>query len=327
MRGRNDWLTLPQCPSFDICPSCFESTIAPTEFRRFFIQAPPRPPETEVICDFGSSPWYRIAWLLTRKEHRRDLKLFYGLANIAATVPQCLGKREAVRQWHFLVDQKTITPIHNFNVCASCVKSVEILLPAVRGIFMRDPNKPMGPARVCDLRIDSRRFIQYFDTLETMADRADEEGGAPDARAMVNLAKRMAGLSECQRDADLADRPWNVITQLPEFTVCEECFDDVVWPELQDAKAIPLMFHKALQRLPKASCQLYSPKMRGIFRTAVDGNDYKLLAAKARERKAVEVAYKANLEDLKRQAGLGMVSPQVAAVEIRRLEEEWMKWE
>jgi hypothetical protein len=183
----------------------------------------------------------------------------------------------------------------------------------------------MGPSRVCDFHFDSKRFIKYFDLLETTADRADENDAPADPRALVSLAKRMAKLPECQRDKDLVDRHWNVITQLPEFTVCEECFEEIVWPELEEEKAIPMMFHKSLQRLPKASCQLYSPKMRGIFRTAVDVDDYKLLASKARERKTVETAYKSNLESLKRQASMGKVNPKFVAMETRRVQDEWAK--
>lgn len=325
-RGYNDWYTLPNCPSFDICPSCFESAIGNTELRRYFVRSPPRPHDTEVLCDFGCSPWYRIAWLIIRKERLHDMKIFYGLANIAATTQPCSGKHEAVRQWYYLIDPKTRGPVHNFHVCASCVKSVETILPAIRGMFMRDPNRPMGSSHMCDFRFDSKRFIKYFDILETTADRAIENDAPPDPRLLISIAKRMAKLPECQRDKELVDRSWNVITQLPEFTVCEECFDEIVWPELEDEKAIPMMFNKALQRLPRASCQLYSPKMRGIFRTAVDVDDYKLLASKARERKAVEAAYKSNLEGLKRQASQGKVNPKFVAMESRRVEEEWSKW-
>jgi hypothetical protein len=254
------------------------------------------------------------------------MKLFYGIANIAVTSHPCPGNREAARQWYFLVDPKTRAPVHNFNVCASCVKSVEVILPAIRGVFLRDASRAVvGPARICDFRFDSQRFIKYFDILETTADRAEEKDAPPDPRALLHLAKRMARLPECQRDADLLNHPWNVITQLPEFTVCAECFEEIVWPELDEAKAIPLMFQKTLQRVPRASCQMYSPKMRGIFRTAVAVDDYKLLASKSRERKAVEVAYKANLEMVKRGAGQG-VNPKVAAMETRRIEEEWEKW-
>lgn len=183
----------------------------------------------------------------------------------------------------------------------------------------------MGDPRVCDLRFDSKRFIQYFDALETTADKADDEQAPPDTRALVSLAKRFSVFPECERDKDLVDQPWNVITQLPEFTVCEECFDEVVWPELEDKKAIPMMFNKKLQTLSIASCQLYSPRMRGIFRTAVDGNDYKFLAQKARERKATEMKYKKDIESLRRLSKTG--NQQGIAMEIKRLEEEWRKWE
>ena len=62
--------------------------------------------------------------------------------------------------------------------------------------------------------------------------------------------------------------------------------------------------------------------MRGIFRLAVDSGDYKMLASKARERKSIESAYKANLGELRRQKGGGVVER-----EVGRLEEEWRKWE
>lgn len=325
-RGRNDWLTLPNCPGFDICPSCFNSSIAATEFRKHFVQAPPRPPETDVLCDFGSSPWYRIAWLLTLKEKRQSLKLLYGLANIAANEQPCLGKHEAARKWHTIIDPKTGSGIHNFDVCYSCVKSVEVLLPAIKGVFIRtDSHSPTH--RVCDLRLDSKRFIQYFDALETTADRADYHDTNPDTRALASLVRRLAQIDECARDADVVDKKWHIITQLPEFTVCPECFDDVVWPELEEGKAIPLMFSKTLQRLPKASCQLYSAKMRGIFRTAVDAEDFKLLASKARERKLLEAARKSNIAELRRREKMGGSAAEVARKEIRKVEDEWARWE
>lgn len=252
------------------------------------------------------------------------MKLFYGLANIAANVQPCLGKHEAIRQWHSIIDPRTGTPIRGFDVCYSCVKSVETLLPAIRGIFIRtDSHGSSSTPKVCDLRFDSKRFIQYFDALETTADRADYDDVEPDTRDLASLARRLSQMDECEHDKDLIDRRWHIITQLPEFTVCEECFDEVVWPKLDGRKAIPMMFNKTLQRIPKASCQLYSAKMRGIFRSAVDSDDYKLLAAKARERKAVETAYKANIAEL-RKKGKGI--PAVEK-EIKRVEEEWRRWE
>lgn len=233
-----------------------------------------------------------------------------------------------MRQWHSIVDPKTRAPIPNFDVCFSCVKSIETLLPPIKGIFVRtDTHGAHGaPAagRVCDLRFDSKRFIQYFDALETTADRAEEDDGPPDTRSLASLVRRLASIDECQRDTELLDSRWHVITQLPEFTVCEECFDEIVWPELDEGKAIPAMFHKRQQTLPKASCQLYSGRMRAVFSKAVDGDDYKLLASKARERKAVEVAFRSNLADLKRQL---KSNPHAVGNQIERVTAEWRKWE
>ncbi|KAB8300067.1 hypothetical protein EYC80_000301 [Monilinia laxa] len=327
--GYQDWLTLPQCPNFDICPSCFNSIIAPTDFRNHFIPAARRP-EVPIICDFGSSPWYRIAWLLTIKERRNDLGLFYGLANVGATEEPCLGKRDALnRSWHSIIDPKTGLPIKNFDVCHSCVRSVEVLLPPIRGTFVRTLETAYSSSipRICDLRFDSKRFVRYFDALETTADDAAYHDSSPDTRALAKLARRFSVLEECQQSTDLPDRRWYFITQLPDFTVCEECFDDIVVPELEDGKAIPLMFTKVPQRIQKASCQLYSERMRAIFQKACNSDDYMLLATKARERKNAELAWKVNVAATKRQSRESMVSNPSIGREIQRLNDEWRKWE
>lgn len=287
------------------------------------MQAAPRPPDASVQCDFGSSPWYRIAWLLTIKERRRDLKLFYGLADVAATEAPCLGNQEGIRKWHSIIDTRTGGPVHNFDVCHNCVKSVETLLPTMRGTFIRNDKNGAPPLRICDFSVDSKRFVQYFDALEVTADRANRYNASPDLRDLASLARRLSRFPECEQDKDRIDRKWYIITQLPEFTVCEECFDEVVWPELDEGKAIPMLFQENMVRLPRASCQLYSAKMRGVFRVAVDSDDFKFLASKVRERKGVEVAYKADLGEVRRGA---VLNPGAAAVELRRLEDEWRRW-
>ncbi|RAL67658.1 hypothetical protein DID88_008404 [Monilinia fructigena] len=309
--GYQDWLTLPQCPNFDICPSCFNSIIAPTDFRNHFIPAARRP-EIPII------------W------RRNDLGLFYGLANVGATEEPCLGKRDALnRSWNSIIDPKTGLPIKNFDVCHSCVRSVEVLLPPIRGIFVRTLETAYSSSipRICDLRFDSKRFVRYFDALETTADDAAYHNSSPDTRALAKLARKFSVLEECQQSTDLPDRRWYFITQLPDFTVCEECFDDVVVPELEDGKAIPLMFTKVPQRIQKASCQLYSERMRVVFQKACNSDDYMLLATKARERKNAELAWKVNVAATKRQSRESMVPNPLIGREIQRLNDEWRKWE
>lgn len=83
------------------------------------------------------------------------------------------------------------------------------------------------------------------------------------------------------------------------------------------------MFNKTVQRLPKASCQLYSERMRDVFKTAVEMDDYKYLAAKARERRKVEGGVKVELAELKR------LPPGNRRVEeeIEKVVREWRQWE
>ncbi|KFY22859.1 hypothetical protein V491_02694, partial [Pseudogymnoascus sp. VKM F-3775] len=40
VRGKVDWLTLPKCRGFNICPSCYQSAIEQTPFHTFFVPAP-----------------------------------------------------------------------------------------------------------------------------------------------------------------------------------------------------------------------------------------------------------------------------------------------
>ena len=316
--GHNDWLTIPNAPGFDICPSCFNSVIAPTEYRGYFISAPHRAPSVEVLCDFGTSPWYRLAWLLTLKEERHDIRMFEELANIAVSIQPCLGKHKVVRQWHSVIDPSLGEPIRDFDVCYSCVKNIETLLPAVKGVFIRTTSYSAGTLGVCDLRFDSKRFIPYFHALETMSDRAAVHDGEPlDTQEFAHIAGRFSSMEECQQDTELTDCRWHTITQLPEFTVCEECFDEVVEPEISERKALPLMFKTSMQKLPNASCQLSSQRMRSVFRDAVDTNDFRLLASTARARASLQAAYRSML---------GAANTNLSEADIAKLKEEWRTW-
>lgn len=322
--GHNDWLYLPGCSSsFAICPSCFSSIIAPTKFAGMFVQDPPRRQEKATVCDFGSSPWYRIAWLLTLKEKRRDLQRFYGLAEVAAISQPCLGANPAVQPWYSIIDPRTRAPIQGFDVCTRCVLSIEVLLPSIQGIFVSSHDSK-DQKRICDLRFDSKRFIRYFDQLEVTADRATWHDTEPYTRELVRLCRDFAATPECSGYKDFRDRKWHIITQLPEFTVCPECFDEIVYPEIEDGKSVAKLFCKETKRIPRASCQLYSERMRGIFRHAVNRGDYLLLASKARERRVEEEIYKDRLK-----LALYTVEPQKPRARqlIVQAEEDWKRFE
>lgn len=289
VRGKVDWLTLPKCRGFNICPSCYQSAIERTPLHTFFVPAPFRSLDDEVSCDFGTQPWYRIAWLLLKKNRANDLALLHQIAHINATTPPCLGGHEASRKWHSVRDPDSGRLVHNFNVCHACTQVVEALLPATRGLFV--PTHPEGapaPKRTCDLRFDSPRFLHYFDALELLDDRSSASGRALDSRPFVVLAKRFVATPPCRGDKEVFDSRWYSIAQLPELSVCAACFEEVVRPEAERRRAIAAMFGLG-REVPVGSCGMHSRRMREAFMEAVRKDDYVLLARAARERREKEV--------------------------------------
>lgn len=324
MRGYMDWLTLPKCVGFNVCPTCFAKLIASTNYRSHFVPAPIRSPNEEVVCDFGSQPWYRIAWLLSLKEQRRTLDFIYGIADVNRTESPCLGKNEANQHWYSILDPKTGAPVKNFDVCSACTLMIEALLPNLKGLFIDNTNSPAGKFRICDMRFDSKRFVHYFDALEFMSENKPHPRRGLDTSEFVSLAKLYASIGECPASTSVTGASWWVITQLPEFTVCEECFGEVVRPKLLQQKAIPAMFKWKERDSNPTSCQLYSERMRAHFGKAVEGNDYKHLAVKARDRKAKEMKWKRDVEALKKAVVAGKKG---AREDLAAVENDWQRWQ
>lgn len=315
---------MPKCPDFRICPTCYQSAIEPTPFGTFFVPAPLRSLDDEITCAFGSQPWYRIAWLLTQKNREKDLSLIYQIASISATTPPCPGAHPTVRKWHSILDPSTGQPIRNFDVCPACAKTIETLLPALRGVFvLTNVEGPAGPRRACDMRFDTERFVEYFDALELAAEQTSRSSGrgVPDVRGFAAVVRRFAAvLPGCRGQGEVRDARWYGIAQLPEFTVCEECFEGVVRPEVERRRAIAEMFELG-RRQGMGSCQLYSERMRGLFREAVGRDDYRALARAARERRDMEREYRWDLEDAMKLKGVEREE------EVQAVERKWRRWE
>jgi hypothetical protein len=49
-------------------------------------------------------------------------------------------------------------------------------------------------------------------------------------RRFADHARKMASTRECSMDDMVLGQAWHIMPRLPQFTVCEECYDEVVWP-------------------------------------------------------------------------------------------------
>ncbi|KAI9801607.1 MAG: hypothetical protein M1825_003286 [Sarcosagium campestre] len=344
VQGYTDWYTLKGCETFDLCPACFNSVIAPTRHHSYFIRAPSRDSNNEVMCDF-SLPWIRMAWIMTRKKGKDDLDLVYAIARIAASIEPCPEASGAPRSWFTLIHPDSGVGIPNFDVCPCCVRSVETLLPSLKGAFLRA--RPDPQPKTCDLRFSSTRFLGYIDKLESTAGKAERSGTKLDLVPFANYARKRASMRECAKDTIIRGQAWHIMPQLPEFTVCEECFHDVVWPAIEKGSKLADLFSRRLQMVAAydqgVTCQLYSPRMQRIFQDAVGRNDLEFLRRKVRERREIEAKVQARWAELSPyqqklmlthgQAGRGQSNAEVqsqlseAARKLAKVTEEWRKFE
>jgi hypothetical protein len=340
----DDWYSLKGHYNFDICPSCYDGVFAGTPFALDFSQARRGERPTERFCDF-SSPWTRLAWLLTIKQRRSSLELIYALAEVAEVDRPCPDERELGSDrvtWYGIPDQRDGVHVANFAICSGDKRIIETLLPTLRGYFTRLPStysSSMPQKYTCSLRTSSRRFPKYVDLLVEIDADAQDLGQRPKINRFIQMARDNAFKGECGRDKAYIRKPWLFIPSLPEFTVCEECYDEVVWPACQSRSTpttIPRLFNKTIQLVPTedadigSSCCLYSPRMRRVFDTSVKEGDLTYLKRKAVDRKKAEARLTREKKGLVNwMMGLerGSTQWERAKGELKALEKEWALWE
>ncbi|KAI0166712.1 hypothetical protein GGR52DRAFT_71712 [Hypoxylon sp. FL1284] len=323
--GCVDWLTLPRCDNFNICPSCYEVAFSDTEFAHQFVPAPFRATDRPIACDFGTSRFYHIAYFLMSKHRKADLTLFRNIASIGAKGQPCVGPREASRIWYSVKDPRSTRPVESFNVCSTCAKTVEILLPNLTGIFV-PMDSPAEPTRgVCSMhQQNEQKFLTHFDLLEATSDRALLTKSTPDVQALAARLRDLNRAPECACDQPVRNGKWYTMLSLPDFTVCEACFGEVVWPMIKsDNSSIAANFLQSPELRPLAACQLYSPRMRQIFAEAVQQSDIRFLSSKLREREDKERDFHARIVGLDR----SIIGPGWVDIEVERALREWRKWE
>ncbi|KMQ81346.1 ser/arg-like nuclear matrix protein, partial [Lasius niger] len=148
-----------------------------------------RPTDEAIACDFGSSPWYRIAWLLTLKHEKPDLRLFYQVANVVMSSrrDKCPGNQKTTRYWLRVNDPFMRRPVPGFTVCYQCARIVEVLLPNLTGVFVRQDSRSEPTRDRCALHFASRRrqFVLFFDAFETTSDKAFVANQAPNVAGLA----------------------------------------------------------------------------------------------------------------------------------------------
>jgi hypothetical protein len=296
-----------------------------TIFRDRIMLSAPKSRNEPIRCAM-SEPWTRLAWMQTLKKKLDNLDL---LDDITAPPPggkTCTGRIISDQYWYRIIDPDTGVYLPQFNVCSACVRNIRLLMPAHRETFERCTSPQ---ERVCDFVVDSPRFIRYIDALDFAANRAEQDGKIPDLSEFLAYARRKVVLRDCRRSR-LILNTWHYMPQLPEFTVCEDCYDDIVWPLCKARHPIAREFSTVPRLLPgdksssrEASCQLYSPRIRAKFNDAVRRDDLQFLKWMALTRYDAEQQFRDRQDELLEDQDRGYDR----SGDLRKNLEDWKRYE
>lgn len=326
MAGHHDWSTIRGLEHLNICPTCTKH-VTNSKFRNFVVPSVPKPRGQVVGCSF-SDPWSRMAWLQTIKEGLNHLDTLADITRPSRS-SVCRGRDTVERYWYKVVDPETEASLPGFNACSACVRNLKILMPSLSSTFKQSTVMQL---RKCAFDTENPRFVNYIDLLDLAANRARKEGTSrPNIHEFLSYAKRKTAIPHCRRDRP-ALSTWHYIPQLPEFIVCEDCYDDVVWRLARADKPIARKVSSTPRLLPgndrasrcrEATCQLYSPRMRTKFRDAVQKNDFGLLKAAVLRRHDAEQVYQTRRFKLLERSDRGYD----VDLELRRNKQQWREYE
>ncbi|KAF1989054.1 hypothetical protein K402DRAFT_372564 [Aulographum hederae CBS 113979] len=341
----DDWYIMEDLSTFTVCPDCLDEIVYPSKFRKSFKRARRQRSGEQTKCSF-SSPWIRLAWLLTFEQKRSDIDLVYAMGMIDASGKVCPGKDQISGSCYGLLD-KSGNSLTDFTLCACDRMRIEALLPSLEGVFSRMLSSESKQSRYCSLRIENEKFPILVDALIAIDAEAQRKQRKPEMRSFVDLTgggnstckkePPKEQLPECTKDTLFLDKKWHYMSTLPELTICTSCYDGIIRPTLKSGSDLADMFMRTPKLVPGAqnsqygeSCQIYSPRMRRVWAMAAKDDDLKYLKRKVRERRDAEVKIAEARElVLWRLKGLrnGSGEKERLEWELEKLEREWREWE
>ena len=299
------------------------------------------PPNVPVRCDM-SRFWVRVAGtvLLTmNQDGRHDITLLARVAGIRAQEGECPNAQLASAQqplatgqrtWCTVLDPQTgVQPLPGWTICPSCVFNIQTLCPAIANCFA--PVQPATPREATCALVPSDR---YDDT------RTHEILGQVGGCAVTTSMLRRADMSQlinwlranpppsrgapssgpaggfplssyhqpppnglCPRNYPSTTLRCHTIRNLFELTVCEQCYADVIKPSANQGSQLALAFDTPPSTIPSGfTCQLYSDRMRRVWREAIATGNTEFLRQKVSERRAKERELQAKTAQLQQQA-------------------------
>ena len=300
MRSSSPRYTLVGAENLSFCKLCLDyigKFVGTSQFRE---RAPSGDHDRPVQCALGNDIWIQLAWSLAcgpqssdPRAPPPDLHRLREVAKVDEKFEACPGFGDHRRTWYGILDanQKVVD---QFRVCRCDLQKIRRLMPKVSELLVRLPDFMLRCEHSCSIRADSKRANMYLGCMQGMEEAAVAANKVADPTPLIKLIEDRPRFRECPRDCIREVQLWHFMDTFPDLTICEECFDLIVEPEIEKGQPIARLFNRAVQPLSSydvvgRSCQLYSPRMRRIFRDAVKSNDLEYLKDKAMRRREMEV--------------------------------------
>jgi hypothetical protein len=303
-QGLKDWLvvTSPKpIPNFDICPGCYNNSFRNTRYDYCISQAPKRPANYSVQCDF-SQLWIRFAYSVLYVQGQPDLNLLGEVAAIQRDADSICpnfnmedpevkrGNKPSMRRtWYCLRDPKTGNLVEEMTACSDCVLHVNTIFPSLNRIFapVADGQRLLATCDLMTLGDGYERCLEFIDRMAGIAQHTLETRER-DITPLIEFVRKWASVPVCQQGKLVTGQNCYTLSTMgrTEFTVCEECYLKHIEPLHASNPQSPTL-SQIKAELPKANgfmCDLFSPRLQSYWSDAVRTNDIQTFRQKLQAR-------------------------------------------
>ncbi|CAK7562620.1 MAG: hypothetical protein SEPTF4163_000468 [Sporothrix epigloea] len=234
-----------------VCAACYCDRVLHTGQQDFWQQMPRDPIFSKKYSSNCCAGQFNILMAFSAALDTKNWPQFWrSLNRLAFEEKPCLPEGIVDGKWYTLPSQPP-----GLNICGACHAGIVESL-GLQQFFVPVRNRPApGTAVVCSMNASAPRFVAYVDKLL-------ETWFKQDCESWEKFARRYANIPPCCRDTDYKGRAWY---GWPECTICAECYLDFVQGTALDTPTMPLR----PQILGEARiCDMYSPRMRGLYTEA-----------------------------------------------------------
>jgi hypothetical protein len=178
-----------------------------------------------------------------------------------------------------VLDPNTNKPIPNVMFCELCMRCVFELWPNLIRKFVK---AAMPTPWICDFQMQSRRGFQY---VAKLLNNQVEYTWEVDLREFIEFARTRSMLDECVRKETVRGVACYGVAKIPSLAICKECYHDGVAPNLVEESSFAAEIElESRVRDAGFECQLYSVRMRQVFKEAAANDDIGFLRTRVHER-------------------------------------------